>query len=207
MSSYDYNESPEAKSRSSAGQTSRMIYNVLTIVALLASVCLCLGFLGLFVNPNSAINPFPPPTAIQPLQMPTATWTPIQLPATWTPSVTIEPSTTWTPQPSVTPGVINTIAVLPTETSRFTATSTPRPSATPRPTGAPFTASVVAVDGGAILGPEHGCSWWGVGGQATDLQGKPIVGLVIKLAGFLSGQQISMLTVTGTAPVYGQGGY
>jgi hypothetical protein len=205
MSSYN-EESPAPKAESSSGQTSRMVFNILTIVALLASVCLCLFFLSIFVNPSMALNPFPPPTAIQPLQLPTATWTPQQLPATRTPTVTIEPSVTWTPQPSVTPGVVNTVAALPTETSRFTATSTPRPSATPRPTGAPFSASVVPIDS-TIVHPEFGCNWWGVGGQASDLKGNPVRGLVIKLAGVLNNQQISMLTVTGTAPVYGQGGY
>ena len=206
MSSSDYQESPAPEAKKSSGQTSRMIFNALTAVALLASVCLCLFFLTIFVNPNSALNPFPPPTAIAALQLPTATWTPIQLPATWTPTVTIEPSATWTPGPSVTPGVVSTSAVLPAATSLFTASVTPRPSATPKPTGAPFTADVRPVDS-TIVHPEFGCSWWGVGGQATDLKGDPIIGLVIKLAGVLPSQQISMLTVTGTAPIYGRGGY
>jgi hypothetical protein len=183
-----------------------MIFNILTIIALLASVCLCLFFLTIFVSPNMALNPFPPPTAIQPLELPTATWTPIQLPATWTPTATIVPADTWTPQPSVTPGVTSTPAVLPSETGRFTATSTPRPSATPRPTGAPFTADVRPVDG-TVVDLEHGCDWWGVGGQVTDLSGTPIRGLQVILKGALNGQAISLFTVTGTVPVYGQGGY
>jgi hypothetical protein len=183
-----------------------VVFNIATIIVLLAALCLCLVFLGLFVNPNAAINPFPPPTQVGVLQLPTATWTPLQLPATWTPTTTVQPSATSTPAPSVTPGVVDTPITLPSATSQFTATVTPRPSATPKPTGAPFTASVVAVDG-TILDANHGCTWWGVGGTAVSLNGNPVTGLVVKLAGVLPSSQISMLTVTGTAPIYGQSGY
>jgi len=208
MSSFDYDDPPTTPPEpvKSSGGTSRMIFNVLTIITLLATLCLCIGFVSLMINPNSALNPFPPPTAIGALVLPTATWTPLQPSPTWTPTVTIEPSITWTPQPSVTPGVIDTPITLPSATSQFTATVTPRPSATPRPTGAPFTADVRAVDS-TIIHPELGCSWWGVGGAAADLSGKQMFGLQVILKGVLNSQIISLFTVTGTAPAYGQGGF
>jgi len=183
-----------------------MVFNILTIVTLLVTVCLCVAFLSIMVNPNSTLNPFPPPTPIPPLVLPTATWTPLQLPATWTPKATVEPSETWTPQPSVTPGVIDTPITLPSPTSQFTATITPKPTATPKPTGAPFTADVRPVDS-TIVHPELGCNWWGVGGTAVDLNSKQIFGLQVILKGVLNSQIISLFTVTGTAPAYGQGGY
>src|SRR5512135_2940458 len=118
MSSYDFEESAPAPEKPK-GSSSRTIYNVLTILALLASLCLCLIFASIFINPNSALNPFPPPTQVGQLILPTATWTPLQLPATWTPTVTYMPSATFKPQPSVTPGIVNTEIVLVTPTSRF----------------------------------------------------------------------------------------
>lgn len=210
MSLYDYDQPPPAAAPQPKPSSSRMVYNIATAIALLGSLCLCLVFLGLFVNPYAALNPFPPPTQVGVLQLPTATWTPLQLPATWTPTPSLEPSATWSPQPSVTPGVIDTPITLPSSTSQFTATVTPRPSATPRPTGAPFTASVQPVDS-TIVHPDLGCSWWGVGGTAVDLRGNPIVGIIVKLGGALDGRLLegnnAMLTVSGTAPIYGQGGY
>ena len=141
--------------------------------------------------------------------LPTA-FTPLALPATWTPEATLVPAATVTLGPSVTPGVIDTPVLTlgagtPQPTSAVTTTTVP-PSPTPRPTGAPFTAQVVAVDG-TIVDAQHGCTWWGVGGTAADLNGNPIVGLVVKLSGVLPSEQINLLTVSGTAPAYGQGGY
>jgi hypothetical protein len=206
MSLYDYDQPSPEPAAPPPRSSSRVVLNIATVIVLLAALCLCLTFLVLFFNPNAAINPFPPPTQVGRLLLPTATWTPLQMEATWTSTATPLPAATSTLAPSVTPGVIDTPITLPSSTSEFTATVTPQPSATPKPTGAPFTASVVAVDG-TILDANHGCTWWGVGGTTVDLNGNPVIGLVVKLAGLLPSSQISMLTVTGTAPIYGQAGY
>ena len=58
-----------------------------------------------------------------------------------------------------------------------------------------------------IYHPDDGCSWLGVGGQVTGLNGGPVLYLSIKLGGSLNGESVDMITISGTAPQYGQAGY
>jgi hypothetical protein len=60
-------------------------WNILAVVALLAMVATAIIYLAIFSNPNSGLNPFPPPTAPANMVIPTGTATPLRLPATWTP--------------------------------------------------------------------------------------------------------------------------
>ncbi len=113
------------------------IWNILTIVTLLALTGLCLLFLTLFINPYSAINPFPPPTLPPTLAIPTSTATLKSLPATWTPDTgggiapqgtplrptqTLRPTATGFVLPSFTPTATNTAT--PTNTATITLTPT-----------------------------------------------------------------------------------
>jgi hypothetical protein len=49
----------------------------------------------------------------------------------------------------------------------------------------------------------------GVGGQAIDLSGAPVLGLVVQLGGNLQGNLLDLLSLTGSAAQfgYGPGGY
>jgi hypothetical protein len=48
----------------------------------------------------------------------------------------------------------------------------------------------------------------GVAGRAFNMSGAPIAqGLFVKLGGSLDGQDVEMLSMTGTATQYGEGGY
>jgi hypothetical protein len=200
---FEYAEAETAAPRRAG---SALIWNILTIVMLLGTVCLCLGFLMIFVNPYSALNPLPPPTKLPSLILPSAT--PTNTP-TRTPLIVLPP--TWTPKPTD----------LPTETS------TPMPSPTPQPSSTPIglataTATREVTPGGFafevqagtpkatsnLFHTDLGCNWMGIGGQALDLRGSPITGLVIQLGGVLEGKLYeTKLTVTGTATDFGPGGY
>ncbi len=96
-------------------------WNILAVLALLAIVALALVFLNIYNNPNSAINPFPPPTLPANVVIPSSTATPILLPATWTPT----PPAPTIPQGSATP------VPSPTNFKLITDTLTPAPSETP----------------------------------------------------------------------------
>lgn len=61
-------------------------FNVLTVFFLLLTLVFIVTFVMIFLEPNSGINPFPPPTLPPRLELPTATPTLIQLPPTWTPA-------------------------------------------------------------------------------------------------------------------------
>ena len=74
------------------------LWNVLSSLVVLATVCLVGYFLILFSNPQVAMNPYPPPTMPVLVVLPTSTATPLSLPPTWTS----------TPRPTETPCLMYT---------------------------------------------------------------------------------------------------
>lgn len=191
---FDYQEEDEPRTKTDIGA---LIWNILTVLVLLSAVCLGSVFLMIFINPSSSLNPFPPPT--MPVLAPTDTATPTLraiLPPTWTPTATIAATATPTPEPTYT---LTPIIPQPTD-------GTGDPQETVE--GMPF----VMQDGNPqyipnIYHPDAGCSWMGVGGQVIGLNGGPVLYLSIKLGGTLNGEAIELITISGTAPQYGQAGY
>ena len=49
--------------------------------------------------------------------------------------------------------------------------------------------------------------WMGIGGQVFDAVGVPVDGLIVELGGTIACTEISILAITGNAPVFGPGGY
>ncbi len=194
----------EAKPVPPARKNSGVFWNLLTILALLAAVILGLLALAIFNNPYIAFNPWPPPTEIPVVVVviPTDTPTPrVFLPATWTPVPTSTPTDTPTVTPTSSPTSTQTPFVPPTIT----------PTTGPSPTAPKF--SFVLQTGSPqfipnIIHQDLGCNWTGVAGQAFSLNGAPVIGLFIQLGGSFAGQAVeTKLSMTGTAPEYGKGGY
>ncbi|MDD5370826.1 MAG: hypothetical protein PHQ40_17225, partial [Anaerolineaceae bacterium] len=182
------------------------IWNILTFLVLLGTMCMVGAFAVIYLSPNWFFNPFPPVKLPEAAALPPATST-SAFPSTWTPTVTQEPAATNTPQPET-----------PTETPYIAPTQpplevTPLPPAVegnPTQPGSvyPFElrgqlASVMST----IIYPDKGCNWLGVGGQVFDLQGAPLVGASVLVGGKLAGKPVSLLTLTGTARQYGEAGY
>lgn len=126
------------------------------------------------------------------------------LPPEWTPTDT--PTVTITPVP-------NTQTTVPSGTPR-TATVTPTPTRTRRPgeptptrtaTRAPF--NYVLQNGAATYLANFinssGCNWWGIAGQAFDLNDRTVIGLTVHL----EGGGLSLDALTGSQPAIGPGGY
>jgi hypothetical protein len=190
----------------SNAQGSARIWNFLSLVALLGIVCFAFVFINIFMNPYSALNPFPPPTLPAKIKLVTRTATATSLlPATWTPVDTVEPTATETLRPTAT--------LFPTATP-FTIdvllSSTPTATTTRPPQGYLYEVqkgSPVAVQN--IYHPELECAWMGVGGQVLDLSGAPVVGLIIQLGGSLPGIALPtpMMSLTGVALNYGPSGF
>lgn len=171
-------------------------------------------FMGLiYLNPQSSLNPFPPGGG-----RPTVTLIPTLNINGPTPTIRNQLPPTWTPTPSPEPTQPGSELATPTETR----TPISGPSATPEPT---FTATVptltptagkypfVMQEGspayvGNLFHPEKGCAWMGVGGQALDRRGSPVIGLVVQVGGSLNGDPFdTILSLTGVAKEYGPGGY
>jgi len=178
-----------------------LLWNILTVVALVGVLCLGGYFLSILVNPQSALNPFPPPSVPTRLEFPTPTITPLLPPATWTPSPTIQPSATRTEAPTWTPFPSNTPFQLPGQK--------PIRTATPVPTKTTWPVIVEKINylNSTIYHPDAGCSWMGIAGQAVDKTNAPIMYLTLHIGGTLNGQTIDYLSLTGTAPDYGQAGF
>lgn len=174
-----------------------LLWNMLTSLVVLSTICLIGYFLILFVDPQGMLNPFPPPTMPALAVLPSSTVYASSLPPTFT------------------------TTTKPTETPR--ATETPRPTAgnlTPTPDQAPTFAPgeggdyPYAIQGepvamaNTVFHPEDSCDWQGVAGTVVDLQGKPMVGVMVRLLGYYNGRRIDMTTLTGGASAwYGESGY
>ena len=173
------------------------IWDMLSILVLLLTVCLAGYFALIFFNPASELNFLPPGQGPFSNALPTATVTPIQLQSTWTPSPTLELTPTDTPRPTITP--------LPTSTSfsLVPPTKTAQPTRTPR---APFGGSFTQVES-TIIHPELACNWAGVGGTVVDANNSPVIGTVVVLRGTLSGSTIEQQTVSGINKEYGPSGF
>ena len=190
---FDYYDAQEEKD--SKNKRRSLIWNILTVLVLLTAFCIGGAFFVIFLNPQGSLNPFPPPT--MPVLIPTATVTPtsrVQLPPTWTPTPSLAPTD------------------MPTLQATYTLTpegTQPTPENTQDPAeGMPF----VIQEGNPqyipnIYHPDAGCSWMGVGGQVIGLDGGSVLYLSIKLGGSLNGESLEMITISGTAPQYGQAGY
>ena len=188
-SKYDYDDAPAASTSSRVD-----LWDMLTILTILLTLCIGAYFVAVFVNPYAAYN------FLNPVRndSPTPTITQIQPPATWTPTL---------PGPTETA----TVTLLPTHTLPATATlvSLITPSETPTPTRtpkAPFTATVTYIDS-TIIHPETGCAWQGVAGTIIDANNADMLGITVRLSGFYNAKSKNELTVSDIAPAYGKSGF
>ena len=168
------------------------LLNLLSGILVAGTLVVVLVFAIVFINPWIGFNPFPPPTI--PVLVLTSTPTPTPkgvLPPTWTPTNTPTPTPTNTPIP----------------------TNTPEPTETPVPTADLESGTTFSIQEGSptyesnSFHPEDGCNWLGVAGQVFDSDGAPVSGILVEAGGFIGDDEIDVLTLTGMAPSYGEGGY
>ncbi len=189
-----------------------LIWDVLTVFVWLGMVSVVMMFATLMANPTSRFNPFPPvtpmpPTLVAAIQLPTPTHTPMPetpLAASMGPT-SRSGRATRTPTASPTP-------VTPTATP----TRTPLPTETPTPGPSP-TNTVYSLYPFKLMDdninyiaantfPNHDtCRIW-VAGRVYDLSRSPVVGIVVRLGGYLGGTK-NINSLTGTATDYGPSGY
>lgn len=170
------------------------IWDMLSILGILATLCIGAYFAAVFVSPNASynlLNPVrnqPPTPTITQIQPP-ATWTPTPLGPTETATLTLVPTFTLEPSPTV--------------VSLITPSATPTATKTPK---APFSATVTYIDS-TIIHPEAACNWQGVAGTIIDANNADMLGIAVRLTGFYNGKSKNELTVSGIAPAYGKSGF
>ncbi|HEY5731576.1 MAG TPA: hypothetical protein VIS72_16125 [Anaerolineales bacterium] len=177
-------------------QSSLEVWDILSIAALVLTVCIAGYFALIFFNPNSSLNILPPTGRFA--NTPTNTPAPIKLEPTWTASPTLVMTPTNTPRPTFTPIFTDT------PFSLVPPTRTPKPTNTPK---APFGATSVQQVESTIIHPEFGCNWAGIGGTVVDANNSDVIGTVVVLRGLLDGKTVEFTTVTGINKEYGQSGY
>jgi hypothetical protein len=178
-------------------ETPVQIWDILSILVLLLTVCMAGYFAFVFINPASSLNILPPGSGPLGMHAPTLTVTPLQLQATWTASPTLALTPSDTPRPTITP--------LPTNTpfSLVPPTKTPMPTVTPK---APFSGSFTQVES-TIIHPDLACNWAGIGGTVVDANNSPVIGTVVVLRGTLNGSTVEQQTVSGINKEYGPSGF
>jgi hypothetical protein len=190
-SNYSYEETPELK------QSSKLeIWDMLSIVTFILTLCIGVYFVAIFLFPQSAFNPLKP-SLVDPNAPPTATITPIQLDATWTVAPTEVVTETPTLLPTYTLEPSSTPFSLVTPTVTFTATATPK---------APFSATTTYI-ASTIIHQEEACNWQGIGGTVVDASNADMLRMTVSLVGFYNGKSKSELTVSSIAPAYGKSGF
>jgi hypothetical protein len=198
MSEFNFDE-PEPKS-SKFSMPDFGLWDILTLVVLLVTVCMSVYFVSIFMDPGSSMN------VLKPAWTPTPTITPRQLEPTWTPTATVYVPPTATLLPSITPPATATLPnfVPPTETLASTAT----PTATPTPKALFSASSVNSIE--SVIIPHllnASCNWQGVGGTVDDQNSGPIIGIVVRLAGSYNGKSVELTTISGISPEYGKSGF
>lgn len=173
------------------------IWDILSILVVILTVCIAGYFALVFFNPESSLNMFPPGGGLFKPRPPTATVGPIQLEPTWTASPTLVMTPSNTPRPTFTPLSTNT------PFSLVPPTKTPKPTNTPK---APFSATSQQVES-TIIHPDLACNWAGIGGTIVDANGSHVIGMVVVLRGTLNGTTIEQPTVSGINKEYGLSGF
>jgi len=200
MSEFNFDE-PERKS-SGFSMPAFGLWDILTIVVLLVTGCLGFYFITIFNDPGSALNLLKPAYILTP----SPTITPIQMEPTWTATATVFVPPTETLLPSITPPATSTLANLVPATDTPVPTNTPTITPTPKALFSP--SSVNSIE--SVIIPHllnASCNWQGVGGTVDDQNSSPIIGIVVRLGGTLSGKSLEMTTVSGISPEYGKSGF
>lgn len=146
---------PKQKVVAPQNKVKNAFYNLLTLIFIGATCALVFWFVQVWNEPQSALNPFPPPT----------------------PFVVI----TANPNSDNNTGAIE-IAATPDESGQIfvVITDTPMPTVDATASPFPFINQPVLY---APNSNELGCNWWSIAGTVTDLNGNPLSGYRIRITG------------------------
>ncbi len=189
MDNFDFNDKPVKRPRPQLG-----IWDLLSMLILLVTLCIGGYFILVFVNPTTPLNPFPPlPTE---MLFPTATITPIQPEPTWTPTFV---------DATDTPTLVPTFTLEPSSTPFSLVPPTKTPLATPTSQFA-YNGTYKNIDS-TIIHPEFGCNWQGVGGTVVDAKGGDVISQPVLLLGTFNNVPVKNYAVSGQNPEYGRSGF
>lgn len=169
-----------------------LLWNLGTVYFVGMTVVLAGVFILILINPQVSFNP----------------WKPIALPPVATTLPGIDPTATTVPI-VVGGGEEETPVVEDEPTATDVVPDEDIPTDIPPSSGMPYTlqsGSPIFLPS-VIYQPDLACNFLGIGGQAFDSTGTPVVGYAVQVTGTLDGAEVELLTFTGGAVAYGLGGY
>lgn len=177
-----------------------LVWNILTLVMLIGTLCVAGVSYTLFTDPQNFLNPFPPSTpTFTPIP---PTWTPLTFGSTWTPTITQTPRPSLTPRPTFTTEPSNTPFSLASATSALT------PTITAKPTGVPYAATISYHDS-ATFRPDTNCTMLLIAGRVLKADNSAFIGAIVKMGGGLPGKSFTppVPTYAGIMTAYGPSGF
>jgi hypothetical protein len=207
MDQFDFNDNQSRRAGGLISRLTRVIWSLGAVYFLCMALFLVAFFALSFINPNHPYNPWPPvPQQAAAATEPTSTAvTPTDTAtATKEPTATVTKTTTPTQEPEDT--------LVPTETSTAGPLVTQTPTSTLSPDEEATRSSsdwFEVLDGDpTYLAHPDGCDGMYVAGNVTDLDGEPLVKMLIRLQGVLSGESQGVEDViSGTAQEYSESGW
>lgn len=166
----------------------------------------------IFANPQSKLNPFPPPAETATVVLPTIDQT-LEQGRTLTAlagSATETAKPTNTQVPTATAEISATVTATPEPTLP---NSSHNPATTPIPTKVLDDPFPFVLQGqpkfldASTFDKKHSCGWLGVAGQTFDLLNRPLPGILVQVSGTLGGEKLEMISMSGTVLTYGDAGY
>lgn len=186
----------------------------LTSALMTATALVVFYVLVILADPQTVINPFPPPTvpAMAVLATPTDTISP---PTMSTVPTLMSTDVSLAPDTHITPFATDSGAESTAESTATPEPQEPQASATVTiavqldPTATSFAPSYVLQAGSIgyttqFSHPEEGCNWIGIAGTVFNTEGGPAIDLIVHVAG---PSEFWMDAVTGSHEVYGEAGY
>lgn len=154
------------------------LWNLLTVVFSIATVVVAGWFIWKMAHPSRGVQAANP--------VPSVT---VNYPVKTTDLPTLKPMA----RPTITPIDETPTAIPPTpeDTSLYTFDLQAKPE------------SISAT----LFKQDRTCTWSGIAGQVFDLHGRPITGITVQVNGPMYGKDIQFLSITGSSPWYGLGGY
>jgi len=206
MDGFDLKPEKKIKAKRSG---SAVVWNLLTVILLLGTICMAGYFVTIYNNPTSPLNPFQPQALPTVFSTITPTITEIQLQPTWTATLTRAPSATrttaptWTLLPAmITPTITDTPSTSDTPVPGATATLVPTQTAV-----AGLVTTNITYQASTSIHSGTDCTWLGVGGKVVDASGQGLPYYRLHIGGSLAGAAVNYINLSGSASAYGSGGF
>jgi hypothetical protein len=210
MDAFDFADDPNDRKKKTT--TRGLILNLGTLYFLASTFCVIGFFIYTYIAPNNPFNPFPPPTKISEGVTPTLTLRPSQTPITIsTATASLLPTNTatatFTATFTNTPTV--TIELTPDLTTTITATSeAPEITLTPTATSTGGMHFVPQIGTPAYASHPDGCNGIYLVGNVIDIEGMPMMGMIVDAGGSLGGATIDAEPSTsGNNPEFSPSGW